>query len=38
MGEATFYIALTALFVLFAGDPNLMDAIQAYLNSAGCRP
>lgn len=38
MADAVFYICIAALVVLFTGEPNLMDAIQNYLNSAGCRP
>lgn len=38
MADAVFYICLTVVIILFAGDPDLMDVIQNYLNSAGCRP
>lgn len=38
MSDAVFYICLTLVVILFAGDPDLMDAITNYLNSAGCRP
>lgn len=38
MSDAVFYVCLTLVVILFAGDPDLMDAIQNYLNSAGCRP
>ena len=38
MGDAVFYICLTVAVILFTGEPSLMDAIQNYLNSAGCRP
>ena len=38
MSDAAFYICLTVVVILFAGEPSLMDAIHNYLNSAGCRP
>ena len=38
MSDAAFYICLAMVLILFAGDHSLMDAIQNYLNSAGCRP
>lgn len=39
MGDVVFYLCLTILVNLFAGDPGLMDTIQAHMNSATvCRP
>lgn len=38
MSDAAFYICLAVVVILFAGEPSLMDAIQGYLSSAGCRP
>lgn len=38
MSDAVFYICLTLVVIIFAGDPDLMDAIQNYLNSAGGQP
>lgn len=37
MSDAAFYLSIVLLVALFVGGTDLMDAIQNYLNSAGCR-